>query len=421
MKKLLFLPLWFCFLCLALQPSASAEAETAEEAEIIIASDLHYISPALTDNGDMFMRVLANGDGKLSQYSEEITDAFLEDVVARRPTALVITGDLTFNGALQSHLDLAGKLLRVQEEGIPVFVFHGNHDVFNRNAARFSGSTFERLPLTMPEEIRSTYAAFGYAQALSRDTDSLCYTVPLNAATVLLMLDFNTLHDFCDVSVQTLRWIEEQLQQLRTEGKRVIAFGHQNLFQHSIFSGGYVIRKAGEVRRLFERYNVSLFLSGHMHIQHILEKKGVTEIVTSALSLYPCRYGILSIAGKELSYRTQAVDVSAWARRQGRTEKELLNFDAFAESSFEDRTRSQSEAALSESGLSGQEKQKLVDYAVAVQKAVFSGDLTGLDSLDPDGSTAQAWKNVGNMHGYYLSTAAADSGKDFNFWQQQEE
>jgi chromosome segregation ATPase len=83
---------------------------------VITATDLHYLAPELTDHGEYFWRVMENADGKVSEYCEEITEAFLEEVVAERPEALILTGDLSFNGARASHEALAKKLAALEAE-----------------------------------------------------------------------------------------------------------------------------------------------------------------------------------------------------------------------------------------------------------------------------------------------------------------
>ncbi|MHC5792010.1 metallophosphoesterase, partial [Streptococcus pyogenes] len=77
------------------------------------ATDLHYLSSKLTDKGNFFTDLFNNADGKNMQYIEEITEAFVENVIAEKPEILVISGDLTFNGEKDSHLDLERKLHRI--------------------------------------------------------------------------------------------------------------------------------------------------------------------------------------------------------------------------------------------------------------------------------------------------------------------
>ena len=102
---------------------------------IMLGTDIHYFSDSLTDGGPRFQEMVEYGDGKVVTYIDQITDAFLDEVVKLRPDALVLSGDLTLNGEKASHKDLAEKLHRVENNGIPVLVIPGNHDINNRQAA----------------------------------------------------------------------------------------------------------------------------------------------------------------------------------------------------------------------------------------------------------------------------------------------
>ena len=79
---------------------------------IMLGTDIHYFSDSLTDGGPRFQEMVEYGDGKVVTYIDQITDAFLDEVVKLRPDALVLSGDLTLNGEKASHKDLAEKLHR---------------------------------------------------------------------------------------------------------------------------------------------------------------------------------------------------------------------------------------------------------------------------------------------------------------------
>lgn len=59
--------------------------------------------------GPRFQEMVEYGDGKVVTYIDQITDAFLDEVVKLRPDALVLSGDLTLNGEKASHKDPGGK------------------------------------------------------------------------------------------------------------------------------------------------------------------------------------------------------------------------------------------------------------------------------------------------------------------------
>ena len=412
MKKLVFCFLALLLLCTVLPRTACAE----EEYTLLAATDSHFIAPGLTDHGAYFTALTENSDGKLMRCSEEIMDAFLAEAVEADPEALLLTGDLTFNGALLSHTALAAKLRAAEEQGLRIYVLPGNHDLDNPNAARFFGAEFQRVPFAESADFRRIYADFGFDEALSTDTDSLSYVVSLNDHTRLLMLDFNTRHDPCGVSDRTLAWVEAQLREARDAGLNMLAAGHQNLFQLTVFRAGYVIDKADRLAELLRQYGVTLYLSGHLHCQHWKTEEGLTEIATSALAVSPCQYGVLTVSGDKLRYQTKETDVSAWAREQGRTEAELLDFPAYAAGVFDGRNRVSTAETLSLFNFTPEEVECMAEYIVKLNRAYFSGDMRDAASFDPDGEIAALFDRTANLYTAYLASVRPDYGMDFRKW-----
>ena len=374
-----------CLLALMLLPFCASAATLA------VATDLHYIAPELTDHGSYFTRMLAAGDGKVTMYCEELTDAFIDEVLAARPDALLLTGDLTFNGAMQSHRALAEKLTAVQAAGIPVLVIPGNHDVYNSNAASFSGDSYTRVASATEEDFLTVWHSFGYDDAVARDDASLSYVYALPDGTRILMLDFNTAEAPCGCSRETLQWIEAQLR----EGVDIAA-GHQNLLQHSLFRDGYVIDGADPLLALLQQYDVRLFLSGHMHIQHILQSGCVTEIAGSSLCVAPCQYGIVTTA--PLTYETRQVQLTV--TDDGGEEVSLARFAA----DYMDAKTVTQLAGMDEA---------MVDFACEANRCYFSGRM---DLFPEEPALLAAWEQTGSFFGVYLASMQADAGKNFTVW-----
>ena len=412
MKKLLSCCLALLLLCTALPRTARAE----EEFTLLTATDPHFIAPGLTDHGAYFTALTESSDGKLMRCSEEIMDAFLAEAVAAKPEALLLTGDLTFNGALQSHTALAAKLRAAEEQGLRVYVLPGNHDLDNPNAASFSGEGFTRVAFATAEDFRRIYADFGFDEALSIDADSLSYVAALNGDTRLLMLDFNTRHDPCGISDKTLAWVEAQLKDARDAGQKMLTAGHQNIFQLTVFHAGYVIQNAEKLAALFREYGVTLYLSGHLHCQHWKTEDGLTEIATSALSVSPCQYGVLKVTGDTLRYETRETDISAWAKAQGRTKKDLLDFQTYAADFFDSRNRQSTAETLSLFAFTQEEIGRMTEYIVKLNRAYFAGDMRDAASFDPDGEIAVLFDRSANLYTAYLTSVRPDYGMDFRKW-----
>ncbi len=402
-------------LCAGLAFCAEGHAEASVSGfRAVIASDLHYIAPELTDGGPGYQQILKNGDSKFMPYVEEITDAFLDEVLADPPDVVLLTGDLTFNGAEISHRRLAGKLQRLEDAGIPVLVLPGNHDVYNENAALYRGGSFERVPFASGESFAEIYRDFGPGEALSADSDSLSYVWQLNEQVWIMMLDENTAHDFCGLSDRSFQWIEAQLQKAREEGRFVLVAGHQNVFQHSIFRGGYVIQGAQRLQELLRRYGVPLCLSGHLHTQHVLSEDGLTEIATSALCSYPCQYAVLTAEDGRLRYGTRRLDLAAWAERNGRPDAVFQDFAGAAGVYMDAHFTPAGMAPLVDDPVLWAE---MLAYLQALNRAYFSGDLREIAALDPDGRLAGLWAEENGMTAWYLRSVLDEEGNDHTVWQ----
>ena len=402
-------------LCAGLAFCAEGHAEASVSGfRAVIASDLHYIAPELTDGGPGYQQILKNGDSKFMPYVEEITDAFLDEVLADPPDVVLLTGDLTFNGAEISHRRLAGKLQRLEDAGIPVLVLPGNHDVYNENAALYRGGSFERVPFASGESFAEIYRDFGPGEALSADSDSLSYVWQLNEQVWIMMLDENTAHDFCGLSDRSFQWIEAQLQKAREEGRFVLVAGHQNVFQHSIFRGGYVIQGAQRLQELLRRYGVPLCLSGHLHTQHVQSEDGLTEIATSALCSYPCQYAVLTAEDGRLRYGTRRLDLAAWAERNGRPDAVFQDFAGAAGAYMDAHFTPAGMAPLVDDPVLWAE---MLAYLQALNRAYFSGDLREIAALDPDGRLAGLWAEENGMTAWYLRSVLDEEGNDHTVWQ----
>lgn len=385
--------------CLA-EPTAKGET-AMPDTTVIVAADPHFIAPELTDHGAYFENMIQNSDGKVAEYIDELTDAFLAEVIEARPAALILAGDLTFNGARISHEALAEKLRAVEAAGVPVLVMPGNHDLNNRNAARFEGEGFTRIESVTAEDFARIYDEFGFSEARSRDGASLSYTAELSPSLRILMLDVNTEDSPNHVKAETLAWAEEELRNAADAGARVIAVSHQNLFRHnSVIYSGYVIENADELLALYEKYGVLLNLSGHLHCQHIVrDDAGFTEIATSSLAVNPCQYGVLRLAGSALTYDARPTDVSAWARARGLDDPNLLDFAAYVEDFF---------TCSSRTPLSG-ESADLLRFFAELNVKYFAGRL---DLVDPEDPMFDRWEDAYGFEGQYILAIRDESGLD---------
>lgn len=310
---------------------------------VILATDLHYQSHQADDRGQAFQTFVENCDGKVVEYLPELLEAFLDEVIEKEPSALVLSGDITMNGESINHQELAERLRRVQDAGIQVLVIPGNHDINNTNAAVYFGDEKKQTSSVTGDEFLELYYDYGYDQAFSRDETSLSYAYALDEKNWLLMLDSAQYDPVNRVEGRirdtTLEWMEGVLQEAEEKGVFVLPIAHHNLLSQSrMYTTQCTMENHLQVIELLEKYGCPLFLSGHLHVQRIhqyrsepgvpQEEAGIREIVTDALSIPPCQYGFLE--WKEdgsLEYSTAAVNVSAWAAETGNENPDLLDFE----------------------------------------------------------------------------------------------
>ena len=374
----------------------NAHPETAflpmEPVRVAVAADLHDLSPALTDGGAYFTQVVTNGDGKLMQYIDEIAEAFVSEMRREQPDVLLLPGDLTFNGARESHAALIEKLRRISEAGVRVLVLPGNHDLDNAMAARFHGDGFERVESVTAADFAQMYGPFGYDDALSRDEASLSYVSEVTPGLRMLLIDTNTEGAPGAVKPETLRWAEAALQAAREAGARVICVTHQTILQHnSVFTDGFVIEGREALAALLQRYGVPCSLAGHMHIQHCKTLGSLTEIVTSALCVSPCQYGLLTVDAENGAYQTRTLAVPS-----------AEDFAAKADAFFTENTLRQGRAATQDDAM--------LRYLCDFNRCYYAGTM---DKIPRDDALLKAWETADPFIGAYLRSLMEDAGQDF--------
>ena len=349
--------------------SGQKEGEEPEEPPyeppyFIIASDLHYQSPLMTDFGEAFQNFVRNDDGKVVEYVDSITDAFLAEAAEKQPDALILSGDLTQNGEKVNHEELAKKLRLLESQGVPVVVIPGNHDINHPSAASFEGTEKKKADNINAEEFYSIYREFGYDEAMDRDENSLSYIYQADERYWLMMLD-SCQYDPENkiggrIRKETLLWMEKWLERAREEQVMVIPIAHHNLLKEStLYPEDCTLENAVQVIDLLEQYGLPVYISGHLHLQRVKkhgnggpsqaeESYGIYEIVSDSMVIPPCQYGELRWQEDgSVQYETCPVDVAGWAASQGITDENLLNFPQYSGDFLIETVQNQVYGALS--------------------------------------------------------------------------
>ena len=426
MKRLLLLILCFLFVgCSSTRLPTIPVYSAEEEIKIYVATDLHYFSPKLTDNGSVFEEFVNSGDGKQINYIDTIVDAFVEEVLEEQPHVVILSGDLSLNGEYQSHLDLAEKLQKIREAGIQILVIPGNHDINSPYAREFIENEVYKTELVDPEAFTTIYKNFGYTDALSYDETTLSYCMPISEKLWVVMLDLsqylNNTWFGADIggkiTPETLEWLETILMEAEEKDITVLTVTHQNLLNHSsTLQEGYTIYNNYDLYKLMANYNVSLNLSGHIHIQHIqskeVESTSIYDIATSSLAVYNNQYGVLTFKpNQDFHYQTKELDIENYAKKHNLTNEDLLNFESYSYQFYTDLTYNKFYKNFSTlSFLTEEEASLLAETMAMINPHYFSGTTSIIREDILSSEQYPLWEKVKDLFYYdYLRSMLKES------------
>ena len=377
MRKSLFLSFLLFLLLIPFSVSANHT--------IMVVSDLHYCSPSLYEGSDLFLRSIAQGDGKMVHKSDVLLDALLLQAQQIRPDVLLLTGDLTFNGEAVSHQELAQHLDLLADQGIAVFVIPGNHDINCRAARAFQGNSYTAADTVEAKEFRRIYHRF--LGTITQDNIGISYTSAPYPDLVLCMLDcaFYEPDAYTFGLLDTAReaWFQNALDQTDTDTSFVLSATHHSVIPHSsLGKDNFVILNAERIAKALRAHHAQLHLSGHLHIQHIAEENGLFDIASGAFSVFPHRYGLLTIEDPHtFSYQALPLDDA------------LLppGFMHESEQWFRNTTGVKTEPTLEALGLSHEEMETMLRYAEDLNLAYFSGTLSSGDATWKEQEGYRLW------------------------------
>ncbi len=307
MKKLISILLSALMIFSVLSVGVSA-ADEKDELKITVANDLHYNLTYGNYEGSSYYEKdysHVHSNGQLCIESLLIIDTFFTEMAENDSEIILIPGDLVDHGTKKEHEAFSALLAKFEETSKKrVFVVPGNHDYYSEDKVT-------------PAEFSEYYKAFGYSEAIAKDTNSASYVVDLNDEYRLFAIDSCKPGDgISGIDEERMNWIVEQAQKAEKDGKKVISMMHHNLLDHFIFGqmlhpGAFVDSEIG-LPEVYAQYNIKYNLTAHTHAQDIKAytgKNGVTiyDILTSSLNLYPLPYRNITF-GKEVKIETEIIE-----------------------------------------------------------------------------------------------------------------
>lgn len=278
-----------------------------------VISDLHYYDNSLGTTGKAFEGCL-NSDRKLLTDTSDLLNFAVNNIIKSGVKFVLIPGDLSKDGEMLCHQQVAATLSKLTQHGIKVYVIPGNHDVNNPGAFRYENDKSIHVPNITAAQFADIYNDYGYNSAIYRDTNSLSYVAePVNNLWIVAL-------DSCryrenkpgkeetiggKLSQEQEKWLEDVLKKAGQNGKAVIVMLHHGVVEHwkgqSKLHPDYLIQDYKSVSRLLASYGVRLAFTGHYHAQDItladFNTSGfIYDIETGSLATPPCavRYCIIN-------------------------------------------------------------------------------------------------------------------------------
>lgn len=345
-KKLIFKVISIV-LALALVVSCIPMMASADTSKIRfgVISDIHYLAPSLKGGDSEEWLEFVKNKHKEYNVNDSLLDNALDGVLRNAAESgenyVLIPGDLTKDGELESHKALAARLERFEEEtGIPVFVIPGNHDINNSNAITFENGYKEPTAKTSPEQFREIYANLGFDMADSffvpeegKKGGMLSYAVTLGGYR-LIAIDSciysndngaeNNEHETSgNLADGLLEWIVDECENAKAQGLTPVAMQHHNLIPHieieeaTLFA--FVINDWLRIAETYADAGLHYVFTGHLHsndtVSHVNDNGEIIyDILTPTLTGYPNYYKIVDFTsdGENITMDMQSLEVDKY-------------------------------------------------------------------------------------------------------------
>lgn len=287
-------------------------AEEKNDLSFAVASDLHYSAPEeeleKTNDDPIFWH--ATRRCEMENETGLIIDEFLNQCAESDDVEYVlISGDLANRGRSrpEDHLVIAQKLRDFEKKsGKEVYVINGNHD-----ASNYQATTLARF--------KEIYAEFGYDHALTTRADDCSYTADLGEKYRLIALDSNheTKSTEDGMTADRLKWVKEQAELAKEDGRYPIVMMHHNLLDHlpiqRVLSRNFIVKFHFTTAELFADWGIKTVFTGHEHCSDATVYTSALgnklyDFATTSLAMYPLEYRVVKYNDNEIKYETRSVD-----------------------------------------------------------------------------------------------------------------
>lgn len=290
-------------------------------------TDLHHYALELGTEGKAFEKICLSDQKCLAETGAMIDEYFNKIIEDTETNIVLITGDVTCNGAKESHFDLIAKLQRLKDAGKKVYVTTGTHDYYMENgngtgkAEKCVGDELLTATRTERDELLEIYYDFGLSEAISVHKPSHSYSVKLQEGYRLLCLNDDGDEFFCGYYDDCLEWIKEQINEAKKAGDYIFAVTHHPVLPPSpiypLFSKRDMLGDYEKTSEFLADNGVKFIFTGHTHMMNIAKMttaKGneFYDINTSSAVGYPSAMRKVKMTDTEVHIDSVQIDNFDW-------------------------------------------------------------------------------------------------------------
>lgn len=302
-----------------------------------ILTDTHYYSKENGTNGSAYAFANSKSQKLLAESAEVLKSAFDQIAADEESDILLISGDVTNNGELNSHAEFISMLRAFKQKGKRVFVLTATHDYRAEGFTDgYKGDETYKVPAATRDLLFDMYREFGPDDAIAVHLPSMSYIVQLCDGYRLFALNDDTnLDNKSGFSDECFDWITNQARKARDENQFIIAMTHHPLIAPSPI---YEIIGRGDMLGDYQKrisqladLGIQFIFTGHTHIHNISafqSEQGnvIYDICSSSPIGYPgtIRTATFEPSQNKVKVNTVYIDTPESFKKDGRELREVL-------------------------------------------------------------------------------------------------